>query len=115
MSHELAKFAVPIRIADISTASTERFVVPEDCALVEVHGVLGGAISGANSIVTVTAGGGTAATLTVTHSGSAAGNVASTAALTVLPKGSVVAVATGGQSSGAANYTVTLVFDRRYG
>jgi hypothetical protein len=116
MSHELAKFAVPIRIASISTASTEQFVVPENCALVEVHGVLGGTISGANAAVTVTGGGSTAATLTVPFSGSAAGDVVSSTELTrIVTKGSVVSVATNGASTGAQSYTVTLVFDRRYG
>jgi hypothetical protein len=116
MSRELAEYYVPVRITDISTASTERFVVPETSAVTAVRAVLYGTISGANAVLTIASGGVTIATLTVPFSGSAAGDVVSNDTLDfVVPKGAVISVATGGQSTGTQPVSVTLTLNRRYG
>lgn len=63
-------------ITDISTAQTIYFVFPFACTIGDITTVLGGAITVANSVLTITkTGGGSLGTITITQSGSAEGDI----------------------------------------
>lgn len=116
MSRELAEYHVPVRITNVSQASTEHFVVPSTSAVTAVRAVLYGPITGANAVLTISSGGTTIATLTVVQEGSAEGDTFINDTLDfVVPQGAVLSVATGGQSSVAQPVVVTVTLNRRYG
>lgn len=73
--NDLKSVFVTAKIADISTAGQTYVPSPITGKLKKVTGVLNGAITGANSVLTVKAPDGTVGTITVAHSGSAAGDV----------------------------------------
>lgn len=104
--------ALPVRIADVSTADTE-FVVPGFRGKIKyITSVLKNAITGADAVCKVQIDGVdvTGSGFTVTQSGSAARDVDSatpTAANSFGPD-SVIGVVTDGASSTAAPLTVTL-------
>lgn len=106
----------PVRITDVSAASTAYSVAPVAGTVSKIYGVLGGAITGANSAVTsniagvaITNGG-----LTVVQSGSAAGDVSTatpTAANTVAA-GDKMTFVTDGASSTTATLDIYYVIDQ---
>ena len=103
-------------IADVSTASSTFVAVPDGGKIIKIITALQGAISGANAGISFEIGG-TAVTgggITVAHSGSAAGTIASaepTAANQVEEGGSIEMITDGG-STGANKLNVTFVIRR---
>lgn len=102
--------AVTLKIADISTAGQTFFLAPFAGALLKVTSVLNGAITGADAVLTVKTQEGTAGTITVANSGSAAGDIDS---LTVssnatVTAGSLIEVETDGASTGTVPSDITL-------
>lgn len=107
----LKSYVMNARIADVSTAGQVYVAVPINGTLVTVYSALGGAISGADAELTVKTAAGTAGTITIAQSGSAAGDVDS---LTVASNGAVTAgqtieIETGGESTGTQEVVLTLV------
>lgn len=89
--------------ADISTAQTVLIPVVADGYLTEVRTVLGGAITGADAVVTVKVNTTTAGTITVAYTSSAAGDIDVLTDLRVAVKtGDYLSIATDGASSTAA-------------
>jgi hypothetical protein len=97
--------------ADIGTAETLNFVVPDNGFLRKVETVLAGAITGANDVVTVSKNGvALTPTITVTQAGSAAGDYDVAEFYVAVSKGDRISVANSGASTGPqkAGVTVTL-------
>lgn len=96
---------------DVATAETLTFVVPTPGYLRKVTTVLDGAITAANETITVSVDGGALSpTITITQSGSAAGDVDSAEFFAPVKAGSRVTVATAGSSTGATGCAVTVTF-----
>ena len=104
------------RISDISTAGSTFVAVPDGGRIIKIMSVLQGAISGGNAGISFEIGG-TAVTgggITVTQSGSAAGDVDTaepTAANRVEEDGSIEMITDGGSST-ACEWVVTFVIRR---
>lgn len=99
--------------ADIGTAETLHFVVPDNGFLRKVETVLAGAITGADETVTVSRNGSALApTITVTQSGSAAGDYDKAEFYTGVAKGDRISVATAGTSTGPQKAGVTVTFSK---
>lgn len=112
-----AIFTVEATIADVSTASTVWAVAPIGCRLVAAYCVIAGAVTVASDIITISDGTNTAAIITVTVAGSAAGAVYtgvldSTDANRRFTAGEKISIANGGESTDAAVGQVVLVFTR---
>lgn len=105
----------PVRIADVSTASSGHGVAPIAGTVSAVYSVLGGAITGADSAVTNNINGTpmTNGTLTVAQSGSAAGDVdtATPTAANTVAAGDKLTATTDGASTGAQTLDVYYVID----
>lgn len=105
--------ALEVVIIDISTAGDFYVVAPVGGVISRIDGVLGAAISGANSAVTFTIGGVSidSSTMTVLQSGSAPGNqyVSTPSGHNTVVAGSLIKVSTDGASTGTAPFTVTLL------
>jgi len=99
--------------ADIGTAETLVFVVPDAGFLRKVQTVLQGAITGANETVTVARNGSNLSpTITITQSGSAAGDVDEAEFYQSVAKGDRITVATAGSSTGPQKAGVTLTLSK---
>ena len=105
-------------LADVSTASSTWIPVPSgfDGTVVEIRTALGGAITGANSAVTAKVAG-TAMTngvLTITQSGSAAGDIDTVypSAANAVAAGQAIEIATDGASTGTQPLYITVVIAR---
>lgn len=108
-------YTLEVVLADISTAETVLVAVPYSSTLVKVVGLLGGAITDANSSVTILQNGGsTINTITVSYTGSAKGvsTVVSPTSNNTFSEGGYVEISTNGASTGATPYYLTLVFER---
>ena len=109
-------FLLNVRITDISTAASYWAVTPYAGTIAAVYTVLHGAITGANAVVTLELGGTlvTGSTVTITQSGSAAGDVdtASPSAANTVTAGQAIEVITDGGSTGTVPVDVTLVINR---
>lgn len=79
---------VTLKINDVSTAGQTYFLSPFAGTLLKVSSVLNGAIITADAVLTVKTQAGTAGTITIANSGSAAGDIDS---LTVSSNGAVTA------------------------
>lgn len=104
---------IQVELDDVSTASTAYAVVPFSGTLSQVYSVLHAAITGADSTVSILNHAGlSAGTLTVSFSGSAAGDIDSLtpASNNTFTAGQKIGVSTDGLSSTAARLSVTLVF-----
>ncbi len=111
MPDPLNYYTLNAHIADVGTANTVYFVVPRDGYLRSVETVLFAAITGANDTITVTVDGVAASpTITITQSGSAAGDYDSAEYFIPVAQGSRISIANSGASTGTAPlaYTVTL-------
>lgn len=96
-------------LADVSTASGVRFVVPRAGFLRKVETTLGGAISGADSVVTVSVNNtALSPTITIANSGSAEGDRDFADYYTGVAEGDWIEVASGGESSDAQQLGITL-------
>ena len=103
-------------IADISTASSTFVPVPDGGKVIKIFTALQGAIGTANAAITFEIGG-TAITgggITVTQSGSAAGDVdtATPTAANLVAEGGSIEMITDGGSTGAKKLGVTFVIRR---
>jgi hypothetical protein len=97
-------------ILDIGTATTKVFVVPRAGYLREVHCVLNGAITTADDVITVAVDGtNLSPTITVTQSGSAAGDYDSATYLAAVKPGSRITLSNSGASTGTAIEAYTIV------
>ena len=112
----LNDYFITAKIADISTASSTFVAVPDGGKIIKIFTALQGAIGTANGAITFEIGG-TAVTggaITVTQSGSAAGDVDTaepTAANDVLEDGTIEMITDGGSST-ACECVVTFVIRR---
>ena len=112
----LNDYFITAEIEDVSTASSTFVAIPDGGKVVKILTALQGAISGADAAITCEIGG-TAMTnsaITVANSGSAAGDVdtsAPTAANRVEEGGSIEMITDGG-STGTAKLVVTFVIRR---
>jgi hypothetical protein len=108
-----ALVTVSTRIADVSTASSAYAVAPVAGDIVAIYTVLGGAISGADSVVTAAIAGVaiTGISITVAQASSAAGDVDSDVptALYTATAGQLLTATTDGASTGTATLDVFFV------
>jgi hypothetical protein len=96
-------------LADVSTSSQLRFVAREAGYLRKVETLLGAAITGADSIITVTVDGAALSpTITIANASSAEGDYDFAEYFYPVKKGSNIEVATGGQSSTTAVLAVNV-------
>jgi hypothetical protein len=96
-------------LADVSTASSCRFIVPRNGYLRGIRTTLGAAITVADSVVTVSVNNVAASpTLTITQSGSAEGDVDSADFFIPVKKDDFIEVATDGASTTTAQLGITL-------
>lgn len=107
---------ISIDIPDISTASSHWLVVPYNCTIDKIYSVIDGAISIADAILSFEIGGIviTDSSITITQSGSAAGDIdlSSPSALNVLTAGQAIEVITNGGSTNVVRAHITLVLQR---
>lgn len=111
MSLPLNWYTLNTQIADIGTASSVVFVVPQAGYLRKVCCVLNGAITTADDVITVAVDGtNLSPTITVTQSGSAAGDYDSAVYFAPVKEGSRITISNSGASTGTAieAYTVVL-------
>ena len=104
-------YAISAVIADVSTASTIYIPVPFAGTVIKVVTVLAGSLTTANSTVTVkNAAGSSMGTLTITQSGSAAGDidVLNPVSNNTVTNDSRISVETDGASDTARNLFVTV-------
>lgn len=96
-------------LADVSTASSVRFCVPRSGYLRKVETTLGGAISGADSVVTVSHNNtALSPTITIANASSAEGDRDSAEYFRGVAAGDWIEVATGGESTDTAQLGITL-------
>ena len=101
---------IQVRIVDVSTAATEEVVVLRDGTVKELHCVLGVAITSANAAITLHKT--QIAELTITQSGSAAGDLDSVTGLsTLVTAGNVLNLGTDGSSSTTAPEQCSIVVE----
>ena len=117
-AHELRKVVLNFYISDVSTAGQIYVPIPSgfDGDVVEVRSALNGAITGADATLTLKIGGTamTNGTLTITQSGSAAGDVdvANPSGANTVRVGEAIEIETDGGSTGAVAVSGTIVIAR---
>lgn len=100
-------------LADVSAASSVRFCVPYDGYLRRVETTLGGAITGADSVVTVSLNNtALSPTITVANASSAEGDRDIADFNTPVRAGQWIEVASGGESSDTQQLGITLTLRR---
>lgn len=102
-------------ITDISTASAAYIYVTEDMEgeLVDVAGVLAGAISGADATITVSINGTSVGTITVANASSAEGDVDSVSLSgKAVVAGDYIKIATDGGSTNTVSWSYTARIQR---
>ena len=112
----LNDYFLECHLDDVSTAGTVRVAVPDGGRVIKITSVLGGTISGANAGITAKVGttNMTGGTITITHSGSAAGTIDTcepTGANSVV-EGDFIAIASDGASTGTHSAHFTIVIRR---
>lgn len=110
MPFPLNYYTMNASIADVGTASTVYFSAPQAGYLREVTTTLFAAITGANDVITIAVDGTTVGTITVTQSGSAAGDVDYVMVNAPVRKGSRITCANSGASTGTAPLAYALTF-----
>jgi hypothetical protein len=103
------------RIADVSTAGQIYIVAPYALTIVAVYSALNGAIATSNGTLTVKTAAGTVGTLTITQSGSAAGDIDSLTsglANTSVAAGAAIEVETNGASTNTISAGITVLARR---
>ena len=100
-------------IDDVSTAGTVYIVFPFAVTINKIRTVLGGAITGADSVITVrNHSGGSMGTLTIANSGSAAGDIDSLnpSSNNTIAADNKMSIETDGASTGAQKLYITVQF-----
>lgn len=111
MPRPLNWYSLSNMLADVSTASSVRFCVPEDGYLRKVETTLGAAITVANSTVTVSHNNtALSPTITVAFTSSAEGDHDEAEFFEPVSKGDWIEVATDGGSTTTAQLGITLTF-----
>lgn len=101
------------QITDIGTADSKVFVVPANGFLRRVDTLLAGAITGADDVVTVALNGtNLSPTITITQSGSAAGDYDYAEFYAGVSKGDRITVSNSGASTGATKCAVNVVLSK---
>jgi hypothetical protein len=106
------EFVLNVTETDVSTAGTVYVVAPADGKIVTIQSIIDGAIATANVVLTASIGSiaVTGGAITVTQSGSAAGDVdvVTPSALNYFKAGDYIKIVTGGQSTNtiSAHYTI---------
>ncbi len=110
----LNDYFITTKLADISTAGQTYVAVPDGGRLIKVFAALGAAITTADATMTVKTAQGTAGTISVPFSGSAAGNVYTLepSANNAVNEGETIEIETDGGSTGTAEVEITLVIRR---
>jgi hypothetical protein len=110
----LNDYFLTAKIEDISTAGQVYVAVPDDGKVIKVFSALNGAIATGDATLTVKTAQGSAGTITVTQSGSAAGDVD-----TVEPtsnnsvvEGETIEIETDGASTNTVSVDLTIVVRR---
>lgn len=117
-AHNLVKVTLPFYIADVSTAGQIYIPVPDEFAgqVVEVRSALNGAIATADATLTLKVNGTamTNGTITITQSGSAAGDVdvARPTSSNQVSAGEAIEIETDGASTNAVAVFGTIVILR---
>ncbi len=101
-------------ITDVSTAGQVYIAAPDNGRVIKVFSALNGAITSADATLTVKTPEGTAGTITIAQSGSAAGVIDTLEPTTnnYVNEGEAIEVETDGGSSTAAKAVVTVVIRR---
>tara|TARA_R110002073_G_scaffold59232_1_gene149451 strand:+ start:118 stop:465 length:348 start_codon:yes stop_codon:yes gene_type:complete len=112
----LNDYFLTVKLTNVSTSSSAYVVAPDNGKIIKISSVLGGVITGGNAAITCEINGAavTGAGLTITHSGSAAGDVDTsfpTAANNVL-EGDVIELITNGGSTNTHSLEFTIVIRR---
>ena len=112
----LNDYFINAEIEDISTASSTFVAVPDAGRVIKITSVLGGTIATANAVCTAKVGttNMTNGTITIAHSGSAAGDIDTcepTGANSVV-EGDYIAITTNGASTGTHSAHFTIVVRR---
>jgi|SRR6185295_10460489 len=106
-------YALSEQIADIGTADSKIFVVPAPGFLRRVETVLAGAITTADDVVTVALNGSNLSpTITITQSGSAAGDYDFAEYYTGVAQGDRITVSNSGASTGVTKCAVNVVLSK---
>lgn len=108
-------WVVAMSITDIGTAQNLYLPIPHACTLTSVVTVLGGALTTANSTLTLTKNGsGTIGTITITQSGSAEGDIDSLSPVSnnTFVANDYIKIANDGAATGPQPLGITLVFTR---
>lgn len=109
------KMVLTAFIVDIGTAGNTYIVVPCACTLTKIYTVISGAITGADEVLTAKNSAGAAITsgsITITQSGSAAGDIdsCSPSANNTFTSGTALKIENSGASTGPASAVITCVF-----
>ena len=113
MSDPLNRYYLSEMITDVGTADQKEFVVPCAGFLRAVETVLGAAITVADDTITVSRNGSALSpTITITQSGSAAGDYDSAEFNVGVAQGDRISVANSGASTGPAKLGITITLSK---
>jgi hypothetical protein len=113
MPAPLNEYTLTGLLADVSTASAYRWCIPYDGYLRRVETTLGGAISGADAVVTASLDNSALTpTLTIANASSAEGDRDVADFNTPVRKGQWLEVASGGESTDTAQLGITVTLRR---
>lgn len=110
----LNDYFITAKIEDVSTAGQIYVPVPDGGKIIKVISALNGAIATANAVLTVKTAEGTAGTITITQSGSAAGDVDTLEPTTnhnVL-EGGTIEIETNGASTNTISVDLVIIIRR---
>jgi len=118
-TYEVGRKEYTFRFENISSASSEYVVIPVSGKVTAVYSVIHGAITGADAIIAIADGVSAASftTLTISNSGSAAGDIDSSTGLSEVINETaqgppfVLTVGTNGESTNDVDATITIVVD----
>ncbi len=97
----------------LGTAGQVYIVSPYTGSIAAIYTVINGALDTANEVLTVKTAAGTAGTITIAHSGSAAGDIDSLVPTSnnAIAAGANIEIETGGENGQAAICTITILID----
>ena len=110
--HKVSQYPLSAKITNVSAAQIIFVPVPFSGRLTLVYSALLGAITGADSTITVDAGSVEVGDLVIANTSSAAGDVDSLVADDVVSAGDTIKLDCDGGSTGAQSATITMIIDR---